>query len=529
MKRFSAWRIQTRIALLAVSLVLAGLTAVALPVLYVAAESLERQLGARALDIARTFAASPAVQAAFYTRDPAASIAPLADQVRRSTGADFVIVMDRSGRRFSHPEADFVGTATAGLDYGPVLYEGRAYATRLQEGRVPALAGLVPVYGQDGELVGLVSVGFRLAELSLLTWRFGTRVAWAAAAGLAVGGVGAVLLARQIKRQLFGFEPPEIARLLEERTAVLQSVREGIIAIDAGERVTVANQEARRILGLPADPTGRPVAELVPQGRLAEVLRSGVAQYDQEMLLGERVVVANRVPLRLGGQVAGVVMSFRDRTELHRLMGELTAVRRYSEALRAQAHEFNNRLHAVAGLLQLGAVEEALDYLLRTQAQHQHLLDLLARAVPDALVGAIILGKFNRAAELHVRLEVDPASRFTRAPALLGADLLVTVIGNLLDNAMEAVQDLPEPRRWVRLYLDDTGPVVTLTVADGGPGVPPGLREQVFADGYSTKAGPGRGFGLALVRLLVTQAGGQVWFEGPPSRALVTFAGRERP
>lgn len=526
MKRPSQWRIQTKIAGLAALLVLVVLAAVALPVLYLSADSLERQMGARAMDIARTFAASPAVQVAFYATNPAEHIAPLADQVRRTTGAEFVIVMDRSGRRHSHPVPAHVGTAAAGLDYGPTLIEGRPFYTRLQEGPVPALAGMAPVYGLDGELVGLVSVGFRLEELGLLTWRFGERVAATAAAGLAIGAVGAVLLARQIKRQMFGLEPPEIARLLEERTAVLQSVREGIIAIDAEERVTVANHEARRILGLTADPVGRPIREVVPQTRLPEVLESGAAQYDQEMILGGHVVVTNRVPIRIGHQVAGVVTSFRDRTELHRLMGELTAVRRYSEALRAQAHEFNNRLHAVAGLVQLGAADEALEYILRTQAQHQHLLDLLARAVPDPLVGAIILGKYNRAAELHVRLEVDPDSRLTRAPAKLGPDLLVTVLGNLLDNAMEAVQHQPPEQRWVRLRLDDAGPEVRLTVTDGGPGIPPELREQVFTDGFSTKPGPGRGFGLALVHLLVAQAGGRIEIGAPPSRMVVSFPWR---
>ncbi|HEY3368691.1 MAG TPA: sensor histidine kinase [Symbiobacteriaceae bacterium] len=526
MKRLKNWRMQTKIIFLAAVIILTVLLATAPAVLYLVAGSTERQMGARALDIARTLSVNPPLQEAFYSTAPIERIAPLADQVRRLTGADFVIVMDRGGRQFSHPLPGYLGKATAGLDYGPTLMEGRQFYTRLQVEHTPALAGLAPVYGRDGELVGLVSVGFYLQELSALTWRLGGQIAATAAVGLLIGVGGSLLLAGHIKRQMYGLEPPQIAGLLDERTTVLQSVREGIIAVDAEERITVANQEARRIIGFEGDPVGRPVRDLVPQSRLHEVLESGQAQYDQEMILGGRVVVANRVPLRHEGRVVGVVASFRDRTELNRLASELTAARRYSDALRAQAHEFNNRLHAVAGLVQLGATDEAVEYILRTQGQHQSLLDLLARTVPDPLVGAIILGKYNRAAELHVRLEMDPASRFAQAPEDLGPDLLVTVLGNLMDNAIEAVQALPEEQRWVRVLLDDQGPAVRITVTDGGPGVPPALQQQIFTDGFSTKAPTGRGFGLALVSLLVTQAGGRIWTEEAPSRFVITFPGR---
>ncbi|MFZ5814997.1 MAG: ATP-binding protein [Bacillota bacterium] len=526
MRRLASLGIQGKITLLAVGLVLSGLLAMGAPVTYLAATSLEHQMGMRALDIARTLAAAPTVQQAFYEPDPIQIIAPLADQVRRSTGAEFVVVLDRAGRLYSHPLPENLGKATAGLDYDPTLMEGRQYYTRLNEGPTLGLAGLSPVYGRDGELMGLVSVGFSLHEVSLLVWRFTERVVWAALAGLSIGSIGALWLARRIKQQMFGLEPPQIASLLQERTAVLESVREGIIAIDEAGLVTVANQEALRLLQLPEAPIGRPILEVVPQSRMLEVLQTGEAQYAQEMILGGRVVVANRIPVRSGGRVVGVVSSFRDRTELDQLTSELTAVRRYSEALRAQAHEFNNRLHAVAGLVQLGAHEEALEYILRTHVQHQELLDLLARAVPDPLVAAIILGKYNRAAELKVRLELDPASRFTRAPAQLGSDLLVTVLGNLTDNAIEAVQGLPEEQRWVRILLDDGGPSVRLVVTDGGPGIPPELVGRVFTDGFSTKQEGHRGFGLALVHLLVTQAGGQIEVARGPSRFVITFVGR---
>lgn len=504
--------LERKITFLVLALLLGLLVLTVSTLWYRAAEALERQIGTRALDIARTVAATPAIADSLYTRDPIPVVAPLAERVRRLVGADFVVVLDQSGTRLSHPVPEWVGKATASLDYGPALYEGAAYYTRIREADETALAGIAPIYGRDGEILGLVSVGFRVQDVRLLTWRFGREAALIAAAALLLGSLGAARLARGIKREIFGLEPPQIARIVEERDAVLAAIREGILAIDAEGRITVCNREAQRLMDLEESPVGRHVGEILPGCRMLRVLETGEPEYDQEMLLGDAEVVANQVPVHIGGRIAGVVASFRDRSEIRRIARELTDVRRYSEALRAQTHEFTNRLHTIAGLIQLGAADEALEFIMRTEEQHQRLLDQLARAVPDTTVAALILGKYNRAAELGVRLELDPASRLTRAPERLGRSLLVTVLGNLIENAVEAVQNLPEERRWVRVRLDDTGPAAVLEVSDGGPGVAPALREAIFAEGFSTRSeSPGhRGLGLALVRRRVSQVGGDV-------------------
>ena len=524
-------RLQSKIIVLEVALLLAVIAVTALSVLYLADDSLEEQVGERALDIARTVAVMPGIQEAFYSQNPITLIAPVADRIRRSTGADFVIVTDRGGTRFSHPLPDWLGKATASLDYGPALMEGREYYTRIQESPGPALAGIAPIYGRDGELIGLVSAGFNLRDIRLLTWKFGRRMLVIALAGLVVGIAGAILLARNIKRDIFGLEPPEIARVLEERDAILHSIREGIVAIDGQARVTVLNGEAKRLIGLKGDAIGCHILELIPNSRLPEMLVTARAQYDQEMIIGDTVAVANRVPLIRAGRVVGAVSSFRDRTELNRLANALTEVRKYSETLRAQAHEFKNRLHTIAGLIQLGASDEALDFIFQVEAEHQYLLDLLDRVVPDPTVAAIILGKYNRASELHVRLALDPVGTFREGPSRLDPNLLVTVLGNLIDNAIEAVKDLPEVQRWIWVSLDDSGPEIVIVVSDGGPGVPEELRELIFEEGFSTKEPEGRGIGLALVRGRVAQAGGCVEVGDDPrggARFTVRFPGRGR-
>lgn len=519
--------IQTQTIILAAGLVLLVLAVTAAPILVLVSHSLERDMGVRARDIALTFAVSPSLLEGFDSPDPVAAIAPLADGVRLASGADFVIVMDRAGRRYADSDPAQLGKATTGLDYGPALMEGLSFYARIREGRTPALAGVAPVFRPDGELVGLVSVGFRLEAVHLWIRSVTQRVAWAAAVGLVTGVAGAVLLARHTKAQMFGLEPRQIAGLLESRTAILQAVREGIIAVNSEGQLTMINDEACRILGLEEEAVGRPMQEVLSAPRLVEILGSGTSQFDQEMIVNDRVLVVNQMPLRYRGQVMGAVASFRDRTELERLTGELDEVRRYSEALRAQTHEFRNRLHAIGGLIALGAADEALELIARVQRQEQYVLDLLVRAVPEPMIQAIILGKSHRADELHVRFDLDGSSRLERAPGLVGVDMLVTVIGNLLDNALEAVAGLPEAERWVRLRLDDSGPAAVIEVTDGGPGIPHELRERIFEDGYSTKQGARRGFGLALVRLLVSQKGGEIVVEQCPScvRIVIPISG----
>jgi sensor histidine kinase regulating citrate/malate metabolism len=275
--------------------------------------------------------------------------------------------------------------------------------------------------------------------------------------------------------------------------------------------VVVANESARDLV--PGLALGVPVRQVLPASRLPEVLRSGEPEFDHQMLMGDTTVVTNRVPVMIDGKVAGVVASFRDRTELEQLNQELSNTLRYTDELRAQAHEFANTLQAVSGMIQLGRPEEAVELVQNVTDEYRQLVEALPRSVADPAVAALLLGKRARAEELHCRFTVDPGSSLTKP--LPDTSLLVRVVGNLVDNALEAVQAVPLSSREVRVRMGGEAGQVSIEVADSGAGVPPELAREIFREGFSTK-GSGRGIGLALVKRLVERAGGSIAVQPAP-------------
>jgi two-component system CitB family sensor kinase/two-component system sensor histidine kinase DcuS len=214
------------------------------------------------------------------------------------------------------------------------------------------------------------------------------------------------------------------------------------------------------------------------------------------------------------------VASFRPKDELDRLTRELSRMQEYSELLRAQTHEYSNKLHTIAGLIQIGAHQEALELIMTEASGYQEFIRTLAEAVPDPLLSGLILGKFNRARELKIEFLFDPDSSLADLPAQLDRNHLVTVLGNLLDNAFEAVRGNGRPRQ-VRLFLTDLGTDLVIEVEDSGRGVSPELAATLFERGVTSKAEAGHGLGLYLVRRALDALGGEVTFsEGELGGAL---------
>lgn len=373
-------------------------------------------------------------------------------------------------------------------------------------------------------MIGAVSAGIRYESVRDRLTGAVPQVAGYATGALGVGVLGALAFSRVVYRRTRGLTFSDIAALLDEREAMLHSIREGVLALDGHGRVRLVNDEAQRLLGLgrprAGEPggIGRPVAELLGPGRLTSVLTGEVAGTDLLAVRGGRVLVVNRMPTEDGGAVA----TLRDRTELEALGRELDATRALLDALRAQDHEHANRLHTLLGLLELGLYEEAVDFVTETVGSHRATAEQIAESVGDPLLAALLVGKATVAAERGVALRLAPGSRLL-GPLVAPHDL-VTVLGNLVDNALEAV-GAPGPAaptggedRLVEVGVRARGRTAELTVRDTGAGVPPTQRELVFADGFSTKeAAPGRGgrgLGLALVKRHAQRYGGTVSVAG---------------
>src|SRR5213080_4276506 len=470
-----------------------------------ASQELDRQSEQRSLAIAQAVANSDSIQQALLVGDPDALIQRTAEQIRRSTGASYVVVTDSSGIRYSHPNPALIGKP---VDESPAVVLAGQTWVGVQRGTLGVSArGKAPIYYQ-GRVIGMVSVGFLEPPLVQRLLSELPGFATTLLPSLAIGFVASWLLAWRLKRQTFGLEPYEIAGLLEEREASLQGIHEGAIATDRDGTITLANDEARRLLTLPDDCVGRRVGQVLPQGRLLKFLSGGLKDEDEVLLAGDRVLVASRRAILVRGHEVGHVATLRDTTELTGLARGL-GVDSLTDALRAQAHEFANRLHTIAGLVQLGRAEEAMKLIAQTSGLHQELTESLLDRVGDPVLGALLLAKAAIASERGIELRVSDNTVMTRSA--LDSEDLITLLGNLIDNALDAAAT--SDGRWVSVSVTEQDDELVVKVHDSGSGIPDGVDGQIFQEGFSTKAGPNRkrrGFGLALVRQVARRNGGDV-------------------
>lgn len=471
-------------------------------------EQLTRQESQRALAVARTVALLPEVQAALQGDAVARErLQDRTQQVQRANDLTFVVIADRQQVRLTHPNPDRVGEQLS-TDAGGALSGATVLSTEVGTlGR--SVRAKVPVRAPDGTVIGVVSVGSLEARVSEQVRAALPRLLAYVLAALALGVVASIALARRLKRQTYGLEPAEIGRLLEHREATLHGIREGLVVVDRSGRVSLINDEAVRLLNVPADCVGRAVAELDVPPRLRDVL-SGVEDGEDAIVLrAGRVLVLNRKPLAARGTPIGAVVTLRDRTVLDALTRELDGARSVTDALRAQAHEFANRMHTVAGLLELGHSGEALRFISGASERRDALAARLEQRVGEPAVAALLLAKASSAAERGVELRVADGTDLRRH-GRSDLEALVTVVGNLVDNAVEA---LGREGGWVEVLLVERDDGVLVEVRDSGPGVAPDLVDEVFRHGFTTKvaqSGGARGLGLALTRQACVTRGGWV-------------------
>lgn len=361
--------------------------------------------------------------------------------------------------------------------------------------------------------MGVVLVGIHVDDIERAVSSNRNRIFITLLLGMAIGIAGAVLLARSVKKTLFGLEPAGIAKLLEERNAMLYSVKEGVLAIDLTGRITLANEAAARMLlagGTVGDPIGQPVDTYVPNTGLTRVLKTGLPELDQEQDLSGIHIITNRVPIVVNGAIVGAIATFRDKTEINQLAEELTGVRSYVEALRSQAHEFMNKLHVILGLVRLESYDQLTGYIKRIVGDQEVEVGFVGKRIKNPVIAGLVLSKLSKSRELGVCMVVE---QNTFVSADFGEAVnhgLVTILGNLLDNALEAVQDAVE--KMVSLTVQEADGQIVIRVCDSGLGLPPEIQEHMFQKGFSTKA-KDRGFGLYLVNSSIKRLNGSISFE----------------
>ncbi|MFF5366742.1 ATP-binding protein [Streptomyces sp. NPDC013187] len=466
-------------------------------------DQLDDQAMRRALAIAQTTAQLPDLAKDLRDTPPAPNgpVQREAERIRKATKAEYIVVMDWRGVRWSHTDPKQIG-GTVSTDPGQAL-AGKE-VMEIDSGTLGRSArGKVPLRDSDGHVVGAVSVGIAYDSVrARLIHAIPGLLAYAGGA-LAVGALAAWVISRRVQRQTRDLAFSDIAALLSEREAMLHGIREGVVALDRTGRIRLVNDEAQRLLGLGETVVGRSPDEALGTGRTADVLAGRVTGTDLLTVRGQRVLVANRMPTDDGGAVA----TLRDRTELEQLGRELDSTRGLIDALRAQDHEHANRMHTLLGLLELEMYDDAVEFVGEVVGDHRATAEQVTERIEDPLLAALLVGKATVAAERGVALWVSDRTRLP--DRLVDPQGLVTVVGNLVDNALDAVAGEPHAR--VEVELRAEGRTAILRVRDTGPGVPPEHRELIFTSGWSTKKPPAhreRGIGLSLVRRLAERQGG---------------------
>jgi two-component system CitB family sensor kinase len=469
--------------------------------------SFASERGAQMRSVAEYLANQDVVRAQVQGPAASTSLAPPIDRAVGLSGATDVTIADPSGRVLSSSDPRLVGSQASLGDSR--VQEGRGWVGDVETRGHRYVAGHAPILNDDGELIGLALAEERYPSIWTRLTNAADELVLYLGVGAGLGVAGSWLLARLVKRRTRGLEPHEFATLADHREALLHSIREGVVAVGTDGRVTMINDGARGLLGLRDDVVGRRLDALGLDAQVVDVLTGGGDTHDAVLLVGDRVVVFNQRSASSRGEGIGTVTTMRDRTDLVSMQSQLSSNLSITDTLRAQTHEFANQLHTISGLVQLGEYDEVTSLIGVLTRRRAELSDAVTERVADPAVAALLIAKSSVAAEAGVALALSTPSSLGVLPRGTSADL-TTIIGNLVDNAVDASKSGSAPA--VTVQLTETPTHIVLEVRDNGPGVPDELTDAIFTRGFSTKPDVlgGRGIGLPLVRLISTQRGGSV-------------------
>lgn len=484
---------------------------------YTVGNNIQEKVENNIMNIAKVIAKSYLIRKELENKDPNQKITLFVDDVYKNINEiEFIVIADMDGTRYSHPNKELIGRQFVGGDENRVLEKGESYVSEGIGTLGESLRSFVPIYDlQNKNQIGFVSVGTLKKSIKQAKLDAQFNIGFLILIGMITGSIGAVLLAESIKKTLLGLEPEEISKLYNEKNSMLKAIHEGIISIDIDSNINMINDSALEILQLKGkysgdDLIGKSIKQVFPNSTLPRVLISGTAEYNDEQVINNTVIVTNRVPIRKKDVIIGALATFRDKTEVTNLAEEVTGVKQIVEALRANTHEFMNKLHVILGLIQLNEIKEAEKFILQTAKNQELILTNIIKKIKDPTIAGLILGKTSRAKELGINFKIDENCNLNHAmERKITNHTLITIIGNLIENAFEAVNKSTSSIKEVFIKIVESDQKIEIIVKDTGVGIQQQDLKKIFNRGYSTKDNS-KGVGLDLVQKIVNILEGEI-------------------
>lgn len=475
----------------------------------------EQDIGQRAMLVARTISDFPDIQQQLENNDlteASDKINKVINSIKVINKAEYIVVMNMDRVKLSHPSAQQIGIKSNSTDIHAAFGE-HYYISKAQGEKGMMIRAFVPVMNQKKVQIGVIVVGYSMPTFIQILNDYRIEVLFTVLLSILFSSWGAHTLGRHIKRQMFGLEPHEIAKLYVERTETFNAMHEGIIAVDKDMYITIFNEKASTILVVGADPAqyiGKNIYDVLPDTRLPEIVLSGQPVYNQEIYVNNHSILSNRIPILVNGNTVGAVAIFKDLTEVKQLAEELTGVKAFVQALRIQTHEYKNKLHTIAGLLQLGHSKQALEYLSQVKIQHDHVTKFLNERIYNDNISGLLLSKISRGNELGIQVVLDEESKLTNFPEQLDHHDFVILFGNLIENAFDALTGVQRTNKEITISIDDDDGVLAILVSDNGIGIAEQHLPHIFDNGFSTKKNENRGIGLYLIQEIVAKGKGTI-------------------
>lgn len=503
-------KFQTKVMTLTSLLIFVIFIALSLYIQSIIAQNIEDEVGEKALAVATTLAKNSKLIEAFDTDAPEEIIQPWTHSVQKDIDAEFIVVGNKDEIRYSHALEDRIGKKMVGDDNERALENGESYISKKTGSLGLSIRGKAPIFKGD-EIIGVISVGYLLDDVKELVSEKNRPIIILFIIFLLAGIIGSIFIAKHLKNLLFNMEPYEIAESLLQKEAILKSTKEGIIAIDSNNKISLINDSAKEILKIDHLPNTK-----ILNHDLNHYVNIPLKMYardeaivDREVILDHDIILMNTFLLKENNSIYGTVATFRRKTDLEKVTNELSTITQYADGLRAQAHEFSNKMHTISGLLALNHIDEAKAFIKDDYQTYATQHDIITTTIHEPSIQALLIAKYNQANEKGILFILDEESHLERINSVKYRDVLLKVLGNLIDNAIYNSENDP----LINVLITDIGKDIIIEIDDNGRGISKEAKNHIFDDGFSTKEEPGHGTGLYIIKQAVKLLDGNIFLE----------------